>query len=116
MVEILKSDRDFWDNYREPVYKCPDCFREERLFEFDGETFKLFYNYVPPGGFGMRPMNCWWIILKGRNDYRISLPLTEHFDKMPIDEIAKDEVVVSLLKKAVGKMRKRIAEKMTVSK
>lgn len=39
---------------------CPPELARTQVLDVEGFKCKVYYNYVPPYGYGRTPMNCWW--------------------------------------------------------
>ncbi len=39
---------------------CPEELTKTKTLRHDGFECNVYYNYVPPYGFGVRPLNVWW--------------------------------------------------------
>jgi hypothetical protein len=44
---------------------CPESLQKTQTLEYEGFECRVFYNYVPPYGYGMTPVNHWWGIVDG---------------------------------------------------
>lgn len=62
------------DHEVEKSQPCPPELARTETIEYDGVECRVYYNYVAPYTYGVRPINCWWGYAE-KDEYNWRCPL-----------------------------------------
>ena len=69
------------DHEAEKNQPCPPELAREEVLEYEGVKCRVFYNYVAPYTYGVKPFNCWWGYVQIEN-YYWQMPLKKEIETL----------------------------------
>lgn len=110
---MLKDEYNamFVENHdEERNQSCPPELTRTKILKVDGFECKVFYNYVPPYTYGVKPLNCWWglTVVKYRGKtYNWKCPLRKEVESL--EEACS--IIHPIFAKAIKRMKVKCFEK-----
>ena len=111
-MAVMKADKEYMDKCIEAIAdgypECPVELQRTETLEYRGFNCKVYYNYVPPYSYGVRPCNVWWGYAEGRGrdiDYNWTCPLNENVKT--VEEACI--IIKPVFEKAIDRLLKRLA-------